>query len=59
MLEDENFTIELAAPDSSDQNVYAERPHQDFGRMMRCMLHSANLGPEYWSYALVQAVYIQ
>ena len=27
--------------------------------MMRCMLHSANLGPEYWTYALSQAVYIK
>ena len=27
--------------------------------MMRCLLHSANLGPEYWSYALIHATYIK
>jgi hypothetical protein len=27
--------------------------------MLRCMLHSTELGPEYWSYALQHAVYIR
>ena len=27
--------------------------------MMRCLLHSSGLGPEYWSYALIHAVYIK
>ncbi len=26
---------------------------------MRCLLHSANLGPEYWSFALTHAVYLK
>ena len=26
---------------------------------MRCMLYSSELGPEYWSYALAHAVYIE
>lgn len=59
MLEEQGFTIELTGPDSSDQNVRAERPHQDFGRMMRCALHGAGLGPEFWSFALTHAVHIK
>jgi hypothetical protein len=27
--------------------------------MMRSLLHSANLGPEYWSWALIHAVYLK
>ena len=37
----------------------AERPHRTLAEMVRCMLHSADLGPEYWSFALVQAVWIK
>lgn len=59
MLEDQGFTIELTGPDSSDQNVRAERPHQDFGRMMRCALHGAGIGPEFWSFALTHAVHVK
>jgi deoxyuridine 5'-triphosphate nucleotidohydrolase len=59
MLVDEQFTPELTGTDSSAQNSRAERPHRDLGQMMRCMLHSAGLGPEYWSYALLSAVYIK
>jgi deoxyuridine 5'-triphosphate nucleotidohydrolase len=59
MLDDLNFTSELTGTDNSQQNSRAERPHRDLSQMMRCMLHSANLGPEYWTYALTQAVYIK
>jgi transposase InsO family protein len=44
------------APGAPFQNGMAERPNQLLGNYMRCMLHSANLGPEFWSYALIQAV---
>ena len=27
--------------------------------MMRCMLHSVDISPAYWSYALIYAVYIK
>ena len=37
----------------------AERPNRTFGDMMRSMLHGANLGPEYWSWALLHAVYVK
>ena len=59
MIVEADFTVELTGPDSSDQNAVAERPHRDLGQMMRCMLHSSNLGPQYWSYALQQAVFIK
>ena len=59
MIQDERFTPELTGSDSSAQNSHAERPHRDLAQMMRCMLYSSELGPEYWSYALAHAVYIK
>ena len=59
MLKDENFTLELIGTDSSIQNSYVERPHRDLAQMMRCMLHAAELGPEFWSYALAHALFIK
>ena len=59
LLQDLNFTPELTGTDNSQQNSRAERPHKDLGQMMRCLLHSSNLGPEYWTYALTMAVYIK
>jgi len=37
----------------------AERPNRTFGDMMRSLLHGARLGPEYWSWALLHAVYLK
>ncbi len=54
-----DFTPTFTGTDSSAQNGLAERPHRTLAEMVRCMLHSADLGPEYWSYALVQAVWIK
>ena len=59
MLESTKFTLELTGTDNSQQNSRVERPHRDLAQMMRCMLHSSGLGPEYWSHALVMAVYIK
>ena len=59
MCVSENFIVELTGTENSKQNSPAERPHRDLGQTMRCMLHSSGLGPEYWSHALVQAVYIK
>ena len=59
MLELADFTVELTGPDSSDQNAVAERPHRDLGQMMRCLLHSSGLGPEYWSFAMQHAVFVK
>ena len=36
-----------------------KNPKRVYGQMIRCMLHSAGLGPAYWSYTLTCAVYIK
>ena len=36
-----------------------ERPNRTYGQMMRCLLHVADLGSEFWTYALLHAVYIK
>ena len=59
MLKEEEFTPEITGTDSSQQNAIGERPHRNLAQMMRCMLHSAELGPAYWSFALAHAVYIK
>ena len=55
----EDFTLELTGVDSSAQNSIAESPNKYLAIMMRCLLHSANLGPEYWSHSLIHATYIK
>jgi hypothetical protein len=52
------FSLELTGSDASAQNSLVENPNQTLGQMMHCMLHSAKLGPEYWSFALTYAAYI-
>ena len=37
----------------------AERPNRTYGHMMRCVLHAAGLGPEFWSYALIHSTYVK
>jgi len=52
------YLMEPTAPGAPFQNGLAERPNQTLGNYMRCMLHGANLGPEFWPYALTHAVRI-
>jgi hypothetical protein len=52
------YLLEPTAPGAPFQNGMAERPNQTLGNMMRCMLHGANVGPEFWSFALIHAVQI-
>ena len=59
MIGTEKFVLEPTGSDASSQNGISERPNRTFGQMMRCILHSAELGPEYWSHALIHAVYIK
>ena len=59
MIGTSGFSLEITGSDASAQNGMVENPNRMFGQMMRCMLHSAELGPEYWSYALLHAVYIK
>ena len=58
MVQDEGFALELTGAESSSQNGIAKFPNRVLAQMMRCALYSADLGPEYWSYALRMAVYI-
>jgi deoxyuridine 5'-triphosphate nucleotidohydrolase len=53
------FTLELTGADASAQNGLVENPNRTLGQMMRCMLHSAELGPEFWSYAIQHAAYVR
>ena len=59
MISECEFALEITGSDASAQNGLVENPNKIFGQMMRCMLHSSELGPEYWSYALQHAVYIR
>jgi dUTP pyrophosphatase len=53
------FIMDPTAPQAAFQNGTAERPNRNFGKTVRCLLYNANLGPEYWSYALMHAVYLK
>ena len=59
MIADAQFSLEVTGNDASASNGMAENPNKMLGQMMRCILHSYELGPEYWSWALTQAVYIK
>ena len=59
MLAEEGFHLEVTGAESLSQNSIAEAPNRTFAQMMRCALYSADIGPEYWSYALRLAVYIK
>ena len=53
-----SYILEPTAAGTPEQNGLAERPNRTFGKMMRCLLHSAGLGPQYWSFALLHAVWV-
>lgn len=59
MALDAGYIVEPTGAGAPFQNGMAERPNQTFGQMVRCMLHSSGLGPEYWSFALLHAVYLK
>jgi hypothetical protein len=58
LVDNAGYLLEPTAPDAPFQNGMAERPEQTLGIKMCCMLHAAALGPEFWSFALVHAVWI-
>jgi hypothetical protein len=59
VVKDFDYILEPTARDAPFQNGMAERPNQTLANMVRCLLFSAGLGPEYWSFALVHAVYLE
>ena len=59
MVADVDFVLEVTGSDASAQNALAESQNKYLANMMRCILHAADLGPEYWSFGLRHAVYIK
>ena len=53
------YIMEPTAPQAPYQNGKAERPNRTFGKMVNNLLYNAGLGPEYWSFALLHAVYLK
>lgn len=53
------FIMQPIASDASFQNCIAEQLNRTLGDMMRSLLLSANLGPEYWSWSLLHAIYLK
>ena len=59
MVANEKFTLEVTGADVSAQNAITESPNKHLANMMRCLLHAADVGHEYWSFALRHAVYVK
>ena len=59
MADSEGFILEPTAAKASFQNGMVERPNRTLARIMGCLLTNAGLGPEYWSWALIHAVYLK
>ena len=53
-----NHAVDSTGADDSSQNGRGERPHQTFANVMRCPLHSSNLGSEFWSDALLCSAHL-
>lgn len=53
------YSVEPTGADNSSQDGVAERPNQTFSNMMRSLLMNANLSSKFWSYALIQSVFIK
>ena len=59
LLVEQGFTLQVTGSNNSKQNGMVERPHRTLKQMVRCILHNASLGPEFWSYALIHSVYVK
>jgi len=53
------YLLEPTAAGAPSQNGLAERPNLTLSVMVRCLLHSTAFGPEFWSFALLHAVYLK
>jgi hypothetical protein len=58
LASDHEFIVETTAPDSSSKNGLGERPHRTLKEKVRCLLYTAGLGVEFWSHALLHAVWL-
>jgi hypothetical protein len=52
------YIMETVSPDKSSQNGLAERPHRTLKERVRCLLHAAGLGVEFWPDALIHACWL-
>jgi hypothetical protein len=59
VVQQAGYIMDPTAPKAAFQNGKAERPNRSLGKTVRCLLYNANLGPEYWSFALLHAVYLK
>jgi hypothetical protein len=54
-----HFALEPLGSGAPFQNGMAEWPNQILVKVVRCLLHSAGLGSEYWSFALKHAILLK
>lgn len=59
LITEMNIVMESTGSYSSDLLGKDERQHRTLGEMVRTMLYSANVGAEFWCYAIMYAVYIK
>ena len=59
VIQESQSILEPTGAGDPAQNGKAEAPNKTFARMLRGMLFNAGLGSEFWSYALLHAVYIK
>jgi transposase InsO family protein len=52
------YIMETTSPDKSSQNGLAERPHRTLKERVRCLLHTAGLGVEFWPGSLIHATWL-
>jgi len=58
-IQESTCILEPTGSGDPAQNGKAESPNKVYGRMLRGMLFNAGLGSEFWSYALLHAVYVK
>jgi transposase InsO family protein len=58
-IQEAGYILEPTAPYAPFQNGMAERPNGSLGKMVRALLRNSALGPEYWPFALLHAVYLK
>jgi transposase InsO family protein len=59
VVNDHGYIMDPTAPGAAFQNGKAERPNRTLGKMVRSLLYSAGLGPEFWSFAILHAAFVK
>ena len=58
MVGNHGYDVTTTAADTSHENGIVERPRQTLKERIRCMLHSARLGTEFWADTLLHATWL-